>query len=166
MPLVVTDILLHSYNIGLIRDITNVLSNKLLDIHNRPEGNSLFHHTEDLLVVDIPFGQQVCTIFPLCIIELCGDAILLLQALSKIGIIQRVAIFNKAASGDGSFIDEEMIDIRSVTSAIKGNTCYKSIAFLVVEKFASNIAGEILSSARRRIVLIHICTQITIQRTL
>ena len=163
MPLVVTDILLHSYNIGLIRDVTNVLSNKLLDIHNRPEGNSLFHHAEDLLVVDIPFSQQVRTIFLLCVVELCSNTVLLFQSLSEIRIIQCIAIFNEAVLGDDSFVDEEMINICSVASAIKGHTCYKTSAFFIVEEFASNIAGKVLSSTRRWIVLIHICTQITIQ---
>ena len=44
VPFIIPDVLLHQLNIGLIRNIADVLRNKFLDIHNWPERNSLLHH--------------------------------------------------------------------------------------------------------------------------
>ena len=54
VPLVVSDVLLHGFDIRLIRNIADIFGDKLLNIHDRAERHRLFHHAEHLLVVHVP----------------------------------------------------------------------------------------------------------------
>ena len=59
MTFVIPDVLLHSFYVGLVGNITDILRNEFLNIHNWAERNRLFQHTAHLFVMDIPFCQHI-----------------------------------------------------------------------------------------------------------
>ena len=59
-----------------------------------------------------------------------------------------------------------MLNICPVTATVKGNTGYKVGSFYVIQEFAGDEAGEILSFSGIGIVVIHVRSQISIQGTL
>ena len=75
MSLVVADVLLHGLNVRLFWDVADVLGDKFLDVHDGTKGNCLLHHPHDLLVVDIPLGQQIRLVLLVGVIQFCPDAV-------------------------------------------------------------------------------------------
>ena len=116
--------------------------------------------------MDIPLCQHICAVLLLRIVKFSGGAILGFDLFPKYGIFQSKSIYNKAAFGDRTIVSEKMLYIRPVTATVKGNTGYKAGPFYIIQKFAGDEAGEILSPAGIGIAVIHICPQIAIQSAL
>ena len=75
MSLVVADILLHGLNVWFFWDVADVLGDKFLNVNDGSEGDGLLHHPHDLLVVDIPLGQQIRLVLLVGVIQFCPDAV-------------------------------------------------------------------------------------------
>ena len=95
VTLIIPDILLHGLNIRLLRDIADVLCNKFLNVYNGTKGDRLLHHPHDLLVVDIPLGQQVFLVLLVGIVKLPPHTILF-QKHTKSRDINGLTLANKA----------------------------------------------------------------------
>jgi len=116
--------------------------------------------------VDVPLCQHICTVLLLRIIKFSGGAVLRFDLLPKYGIFQCKPVFNKAAFGNRTVVNEKMFLPASVTAAIKNDARDKTVAHYVILELTSNVAGEIFSPAGIRVILIHICPQIAIQGAL
>ena len=113
----------------------------------------------------IPPRQHIPAIFLLRVIDLCLSVILL-QKTAQRRNLHSLSIFNKAVLGQRFHINEKAFLPASVTAAIKNDARDKTVAHYVILELTSNVAGEIFSPAGIRVILIHICPQITVQRAL
>ena len=165
VPLVVADVLLHSFDIRLIRNIADIFGDKLLNIHDWAERHRLFHHAEHLLVVHVPPREHVAAVLPLGIVHL-GAGKILLEEFAQVVNIHRLAVLDKAVFRQFSDIDKEMIVLAAVTAAIEHHAAHETIVLHIVLKFTDNIGRKVLASAGIRVILVHIGTQIAVQRAL
>ena len=162
VPFIIPDVLLHQLNIGFIRNITDVLRDEFLDIHNWPERNSLFHHPQDLLVVDVPFRKHSVAVLFLGVEKFC-PCIVLLQKTAKRRKFHRFALFNKAIFRQCPRVNKECITVASIAAAVKYYTRHKAAALHLILKFAGDIGGKILATTGIRAVIIHVGAQIALQ---
>ena len=165
MALIIPDILLHGLNIRLIRYVADILRDKFLDIHDRPEGHRFFHYPEDLFIVNVPAGEHIPAIFLLRIIDF-RPGIVLLQIAAQCRNLHCRIIFNKAIFRQSAHINEEAFLPAAVTAAIENNTGDEAGSFHLILEFAGDIAGEIFSAAGIGVIFIHIRPKITVQRAL
>ena len=166
MAFIVADILLHSHDIRFFRDIADIFGDKLLNICDRFEGDSLLHHPHDLFVMDIPFGQQIIPVFFLDIVQFTPCAIFLFDIGAEHMDIHSRTFSNKAVFRNHAVIEKESFLPVAVVITIKDDTRDKLLFFDVIPELTGNIAGEILSPPGMRIVFIHVSPQITVQRPL
>ena len=165
VPLVVADVLLHGFDIRLIRNIADIFGDKLLNIHDWAERHRLFHHAEHLLVVHVPPREHIAAVLPLGIVHL-GAREILLEEFAQIVNIHRLAVLDKAVFRQFSDIDKEMIVLAAVTATIEHHAAHETIVLHIVLKFTDNIGRKVLASAGIRVILVHIGTQIAVQRAL
>ena len=165
MPLIIPDVLLHQLNIRLFWNITDVLCNKFLNIYDRLERNGLFHHTQCLLIMDVPLCKHIAAVFFLCIIKFYVR-IVFLQEAAQIRDFHRFSLLNIAVSRNHACIDEEKVSSAAITAAIKHHSCNKAAALCVVLKFANDVSGEVFSPPGIGVIFIHISAQITVKCSL
>ena len=165
MPLVVADILLHGFDVRLVRNIADILGDKLLNIHDWAERHRLFHHAEHLLIVHVPPREHIAAVLPLGVVYL-GSGEILLEEFAQIVNIHRLAVLDKAVFRQLSDVDKEMVVLAAVTAAVEHDTVYKARVLHIVLKFTDNISRKVLASAGIRVILVHIGTQIAVQRAL
>ena len=165
MPLVVADVLLHGFDIRLIRNIADIFGDKLLNIHDWAERHRLFHHAEHLLIVHVPPREHIAAVLPLGIVHL-GAREILLEEFAQIVNIHRLAVLNKAVFRQFSNVDKEMVVAAAVTAAVEHHAAHETIVFHIVLKLAGNIGRKVLASAGIRVILVHVGTQIAVQRAL
>jgi len=131
VALVIADILLHGRDIRLLRDIADVLCNKPLDIDNGAKGDCLLHHPHDLLVVDIPLGQQVILVLLMGVVKLSPRTIRF-QKYTQRRDIHGLALANKAVLRQSSIIEEKAILPASVAPAVEDDAADKLLALHIV----------------------------------
>ena len=165
MALIIPDILLHGLNIRLIRYVADILRDKFLDIHDRPEGHRFFHHPEDLFIVNVPAGEHIPAIFLLRIIDF-RPGIVLLQIAAQCGNLHCLPVLDKAIFRQSAHINEKAFLPAAVTAAIENNTGDEAGSFHLILEFAGDVAGEIFSAAGIWVIFVHIRPKITVQRAL
>ena len=165
MTLVVADILLHRLDVRLVRNIADILGDKLLDIDDRAEGDRLFQHAEHLLGMYIPAREQIAAVFPLGLADLRPAAVLLEKA-AQARQVDGLPVLDEAVFRQHAGVDKEMVAAAAVAAAVEHDAAHKAAALRIIIKLAGDIARKILSAARARIVLVHVGAQITVQRAL
>ena len=80
--------------------------------------------------------------------------------------IHCLLILKKAILRDDTIVNKETLLKSSIAAAIKDHTGYEMGSFRLVQEFAGDITGKILTAPGIRRILIHIRTQIAIQCTL
>lgn len=163
MTLVVADILLHRIDVRLVRNIADILGDKLLDIDDRAEGDRLFQHAEHLLGMYIPAREQIAAVFPLGLADLRPAAVLLEKA-AQARQVDGLPVLDEAVFRQRAGVDKEMVAAAAVAAAVEHDAAHEAAALRIIIKLAGDIARKILSAARARIVLIHIGAQIASQR--
>lgn len=108
MTLVVADILLHRLDVRLVRNIADILGDKLLDIDDWAEGDRLFQHAEHLLGMYIPAREQIAAVFPLGLADLRPAAVLLEKA-AQARQVDGLPFLDEAVFRQRAGVDKEMV---------------------------------------------------------
>ena len=95
-----------------------------------------------------------------------GAGEILLEEFAQVVNIHRLAVLDKAVFRQFADIDKEMIVLTAVTAAIEHHATHETIVLHIVLKFTDNIGRKVLASAGIRVILVHIGTQIAVQRAL
>lgn len=113
----------------------------------------------------VPPREHIAAVLPLGIVHL-GAGEILLEEFAQVVNIHRLAVLDKAVFRQFSDIDKEMIVLAAVTAAIEHYAAHETIVLHIVLKFTDNIGRKVLASAGIRVILVHIGTQIAVQRAL
>ena len=113
----------------------------------------------------VPPREHIAAVLPLGIVYL-GAGEILLEEFAQIVNIHRLAVLDKAVFRQFSDIDKEMVVAAAITAAVEHDTVYKARVLCIVLKFTDNIGRKVLASAGIRVILVHIGTQIAVQRAL
>lgn len=113
----------------------------------------------------VPPREHIAAVLPLGVVHL-GAGEILLEEFAQIVNIHRLAVLDKAVFRQFSDIDKEMIVLAAVTAAIEHHAAHETIVLHIVLKFTDNIGRKVLASAGIRVILVHIGTQIAVQRAL
>ena len=166
MVLIVPDGLLHGFNVGLFRDITDIFRDKLPDIHDGPEGYGLFQHPAHLVRMDIPLAQQFLPIPPVGIEQLTVAVGHALEPCPQRRNAHGLSVLHKAVGRNDAVIEKILLTDRAVVAAVEDDARHKIRIRLVVVKFTGNIGRKILAPAGFGAAVVHIGPEITLQRPL
>ena len=162
MALVIPDILLHSLDIWLLRDIADILCNKLLDVYNGAKGDGLLHHPHNLLVMDIPLCQQIFLVLLMGIIKFSPRTVLF-QKYTKSRNINGLALSYKAVLRQSPIIQEEAVLPASVAPTVEDDAADKLLTLHIIQKFTGNKGGVILPAPGIGVIFVHISPQVSVQ---
>lgn len=112
--------------------------------------------------MDVPAGQHISAVFLLTVIDF-RLGVILLQKTTQGRNFHCFTIFNETIFWQSAYINEKPILLTAITAAIEHNAHHKAATFHLILKLAGNIGGKVLSTARIRIVFVHIRTKITVQ---
>ena len=166
MSFVIPDVLLHGFDIWLVRNIADIFGNKSLDIHNGTERYCLFQHPADLLIVDVPLGQHIGTVLLVAVVHFLVQTVLLFQVDAKTGNIHGLLFIQEAASWDTSVVNKKALLPASVAAAVEDDSGHKVPARLLVQKLTDNIAGKVFTPPGIGGVVVHVGPQVSVQRPL
>ena len=165
MALIVPDVLLHGLNVRFFRDVADVLCNKLLDVHDGSEGDGLLHHSHDLLIMDIPLGQQIGLVLLVGVIQLSPHPIGF-QKSSQSRDIDGLSLTNEAVLRKGTVIEEETVLAAAVAAAVEHDAADKLLHLHIVQKLTGDEGGKVFPPPGSGVVFIHVCPQVSVQSPL